>query len=105
MASGFSGQQFCFHGYLPKDGTALAKKIKMLEADAQRDITQIFIETPFRNNKMLESLIRNCKPQTHLCVASDLTLPTERVISKSMVQWKKETADFNKKPAVFLIGK
>ncbi len=105
MASGFSGQQFCFHGYLPKDNAALAREIKMLEADAQRDITQIFIETPFRNQKMLESLIRNCKPQTRLCVALELTLPTEQVICQSIAQWKKETADLNKKPAVFLIGK
>ncbi|MBE0650116.1 MAG: SAM-dependent methyltransferase [Bacteroidales bacterium] len=105
MASGFSGQQFCFHGYLPKEGSELSKKIKLLEADAQRDITQIFIETPFRNNKMLESLIKNCKPQTMLCIAADLTLPNEHVISKSIAQWKKETADLNKKPAVFLIGK
>ena len=105
MVSGFSGQQFCFHGYLPKDSGQLIRKIKSLEADAQRDITQIFIETPFRNNKMLEILLKNCKPQTMLCVASDLTLPSERIISQSIGRWKKETADFNKKPAVFLIGK
>ena len=105
MASGFSGQQFCFHGYLPKDAAQLSRKIKALEAGAQRDITQIFIETPFRNNKMLESLIKHCKPQTMLCVACELTLPTERIISQSIARWKKETADLNKKPAVFLLGK
>ncbi len=105
MVSGFSGQQFCFHGYLPKDAGLLSRKIKVLEAEAQRDITQIFIETPFRNNKMLESLIKNCKPQTMLCVASDLTLPSEHIISQNIGRWKKETADFNKKPAVFILGK
>lgn len=105
MASGFSGQRFCFHGYLPKDGTQLSKKIKALETESQRDVTQIFIETPFRNNKMLESLIKNCRSQTMLCVACNLTLPTEQIISQSIARWKKETADFNKKPAVFLLGK
>lgn len=105
MASGFSGQQFCFHGYLPKEAGQLSKKIKILEAEAQRDITQIFIETPFHNNKMLESLIKNCKPQTMLCIASDLTLPSEHIISQSIDSWKKQTADLNKKPAVFLLGK
>lgn len=105
MASGFSGQQFCFHGYLPKDNAQLSKKIKSLESDAQRGVTQIFIETPFRNNKMLESLIKICKPQTMLCIASELTLPTERIVSQSIARWKKETADLNKKPAVFLLGK
>jgi 16S rRNA (cytidine1402-2'-O)-methyltransferase len=105
MGSGFSGQQFCFHGYLPKDAGQLTRKIKALEADAQRDITQVFIETPFRNNKMLESLIKTCKPQTMLCVACEVTLPTERIISQTIARWKKEKADFNKKPAVFLLGK
>lgn len=106
MASGFSGQQFCFHGYLPKEVALLSKKIKRLEAEALHyDITQIFIETPFRNNKMLENLIENCRPQTMLCIASDLTLLSERIISQSISRWKKETADLNKKPAVFLLGK
>lgn len=105
MGSGFSGQQFCFHGYLPKDAGQLTRKIKALEAEAQRNITQVFIETPFRNNKMLESLIKTCKPQTMLCVACEVTLPTERIISQTIARWKKEKADFNKKPAVFLLGK
>jgi len=105
MGSGFSGQQFCFHGYLPKDAGQLTRKIKALEAGAQHNITQVFIETPFRNNKMLESLIKTCKPQTMLCVACEVTLPTERIISQTIARWKKEKADFNKKPAVFLLGK
>jgi len=106
MASGFNGQQFCFHGYLPIDSQQRAKKIRELEQDASRkSMSQIFIETPYRNNKMLESLVKTCKPQTLLCVASDLTLPTEKVVTKNIAGWKKETADLNKKPAVFILYK
>jgi len=106
MASGFNGQQFCFHGYLPITTPQRVKKIREIEQEAwQKSISQIFIETPYRNNQMLESLIKTCKPQTLLCVASDLTLPTEKVITLDMAGWKKETADFNKKPAVFILYK
>jgi len=104
MASGFNGQQFCFHGYLPIETLQRVKKIRELEQDAWRKSTsQLFIETPYRNNKMLESLIKTCKSQTLLCVASDLTLPTEKVVTKNIADWKKETADLHKKPAVFIL--
>ncbi len=106
MASGFNGQQFCFHGYLPIESRQRIVKIRELEQDAWRKSTsQIFIETPYRNNSMLESLIKTCKPQTLLCVASNLTLPSERIITQNIADWKKETADLNKKPAVFILYK
>ncbi len=106
MASGFNGQQFCFHGYLPIETALRTRKIREIEQEAWRKNTsQIFIETPYRNNSMLESLIKTCKPQTLLCIASDLTLPTEKIITRNMAQWKKNRADFNKKPAVFILYK
>jgi 16S rRNA (cytidine1402-2'-O)-methyltransferase len=106
MASGFNGQQFCFHGYLPIDKTLRIKKIKEIEQEAwNKNSSQIFIETPYRNQSMLESLVKTCKPQTLLCVAADLTLPTETISTLSIAGWKKQTADFNKKPAVFILYK
>jgi 16S rRNA (cytidine1402-2'-O)-methyltransferase len=106
MASGFNGQQFTFHGYLPKEGAGLNKKIKSLEAEVIKNgTTQIFIETPFRNNKLLQNLIQQCKPQTLLCIAANVTLPEEKIVTQTIGQWKKETADLNKKPAVFLLGR
>lgn len=106
MASGMNGQQFTFHGYLPKDGSALVRKIKNMEADVMKTgTTQIFIETPFRNEKLLSGLIQHCNPNTLLCVAVHVTLPDEKIVTRTIAQWKKETADLNKKPAVFLLGK
>ncbi|MBN2638608.1 MAG: SAM-dependent methyltransferase [Bacteroidales bacterium] len=106
MASGMNGQQFTFHGYLPKDTNDLTRKIKTMEADVLRTgTTQIFIETPFRNNKLLDNLIQNCNPKTLLCVAVHVTLPDEQILTQTIAQWKKEKADLNKKPAVFLLGK
>ena len=106
MASGMNGQQFTFHGYLPKEGAGLNKKIKALEAEVLKSgATQIFIETPFRNNKLLSNLIQQCKPQTLLCIAANVTLPNEKIVTQTIGQWKKETADLNKKPAVFLLGR
>jgi 16S rRNA (cytidine1402-2'-O)-methyltransferase len=106
MASGFNGQQFAFHGYLPVDNGERIKKIKQLEQEAyRREVTQIFMETPFRNNKMMESLLKVLQPNTLLCVAANLTLPDEYIATRKISQWKKEKADFNKKPAIFLIYK
>ncbi len=106
MSSGFNGQQFRFHGYLPIAMPQRLKKINEIEQEAwQKGISQIFIETPYRNNQMLESLKKTCKPQTLLCVACDLTLPSEKVIVQNIAGWKKETADFHKKPAVFILYK
>lgn len=103
MASGFNGQNFVFHGYLPVDKKERLQKIKELEAAAyQKDQTQIFIETPYRNVQMAESLAQACRPYTKICVAVDLTLPSEKIIS-SIASQCHLLKEINKKPAVFLL--
>ena len=104
MASGMNGQQFQFVGYLPIDSSERAKNIKTLEAESkQKNCTQIFIETPYRNNQMLEALIKNCKSTTLLCIACELTSAREFVKTKSIQDWKKQLPDLHKKPAIFLL--
>lgn len=104
MASGFNGQSFVFHGYLPIDKAERARKINAMEQNAQREKqTQIFIETPFRNNQLLAEILRVGKPHTRLCVACNLTAADEQIISQPLLSWKKGTHDFHKKPAIFLI--
>lgn len=105
MASGFNGQSFAFHGYLPIEKPLKIKKLKELERAAQQQKqTQIFIETPFRNNKFIEDLLSICAPHTSLCIAADITLPTEFIQTKSIGEWKKiKVPDLNKRPAIFLI--
>jgi len=106
MSSGFNGQHFVFHGYLPINSNQRNKKIKELEAAVYRmEQTQIFIETPYRNTKMLESLVKVLKPDTKICVAADLTLATEFIKTLPAESWRKEKQNFNKRPVVFLIGK
>ena len=103
MGSGFNGQNFAFHGYLPVDKAELHARIKKLESDAlSNDQTQIFIETPFRNGKLFESLLKSCHPATQLCIAYNLTLPGESIRSMPVASWKKTKVDLHKKPAVFL---
>ena len=104
MASGMNGQQFSFVGYLPIDNQQRIKAIKDLEAESKKkNSTQIFIETPYRNNQMLESLLKTCQPQTKICVAANLTGPEESIKTKTVSQWKKETVDLHKKPVIFLL--
>ena len=104
MASGFSGQSFTFHGYLPIDKNQRARKISQLEQAAIRDKqTQLFIETPFRNNQLLADLLRICKPQTRLCVAAGLTAADERIISQPIRKWREGSYEFHKIPAIFLL--
>lgn len=104
MASGFNGQSFCFHGYLPIKNPERVHKIKTLERQSlANDETEIFIETPFRNNAMLDELIKNCHPNTMLCVASNITMEDEKIVSKPVSDWKSIKYDWNKKPAVFLL--
>lgn len=106
MASGFNGQSFTFHGYLPIDKIARANKLRQLENAAERyDQTQIFIETPFRNNPMLEEILRSCKSETRLCIACDLTSEQEFVKAKSVKDWKAAVPELHKKPVIFLIFK
>jgi 16S rRNA (cytidine1402-2'-O)-methyltransferase len=104
MASGFNGQSFVFHGYLPIDKIERSKKIKQLEGHAeQNNQTQIFIETPFRNNPMLEEILKTANPKTRLCIACDLTSATEFVQTKTIAEWQKRVPELHKRPAIFLI--
>lgn len=104
MASGMNGQQFSFVGYLPIDNQQRMKVIKDLEAESKKkNSTQIFIETPYRNNQMLESLLKICHPQTKICVAANITAPNEFIKTKTVSQWKKESVDLHKKPVIFLM--
>lgn len=104
MASGFNGQSFTFHGYLPIDKAARVKKIKELESIADRNKqTQLFIETPFRNNALLEDILKTAHRQTRLCIACDLTASTEFIETKTVAAWQKSTPDINKRPAIFLM--
>ncbi len=106
MASGFNGQNFVFHGYLPIENYARAKKIKEIEKTIFReDQTQIFIETPYRNMKILNSLLENCSNKTLLCIACDITLDSEYIESKSIYKWKENAPEINKRPTVFLLYK
>lgn len=104
MASGMNGQQFQFAGYLPIDSYKRIKMIKGLEFESQqKKCTQIFIETPYRNNQLVESLIKSCKSSTQLCIAVDLTSPAEWVRTKSIKDWQKMKPDIHKHPAIFLL--
>ena len=102
MASGMNGQRFAFHGYLPVDKAERALKINALEAEA-RVATQIFIETPYRNAALLQALLENCRPDTLLCVAADLTGPSEFVATRTVAAWKKKPPILDRRPAVFLL--
>lgn len=104
MASGMNGQQFQFVGYLPIDTAERVKAIKALEQESrQKSSTQIFIETPYRNNQLLETLAKTCQAQTRICVAVDLTADTEKVQTKTAQQWKTAMPNLHKHPAIFLL--
>ena len=105
MASGFNGQSFAFHGYLPIKELEREKKIKFLEREAaSKKQTQIFMETPYRNNQILASLLKNLSPSTRLCIASDITSEQEYIKTKSIQSWRSGALpDINKKPTIFLI--
>lgn len=104
MASGMNGQQFQFVGYLPIEASERIKTIKQLENDSRnKDCTQIFIETPYRNNQLLETLTKTLHPQTQICVAVDITADTESIQTKTEQQWKNAMPQLHKRPAIFLI--
>ena len=105
MASGLNGQCFAFHGYLPIEETARNKAIVALEAEsAKRKQTQIFIETPYRNEKLFGALLAHCRPYTLLCVATDITLPGEQIQTRPIEQWKSQPIQqLNKHPSLFLL--
>ena len=104
MASGMNGQSFSFHGYLPIDSLEKKKAIAQLEQDSHKKNTaQIFIETPYRNNQLIKDLLQYCHPQTKICIAVDITAPTQWIKTKTVAQWKKETVDIHKRLAIFLL--
>ena len=104
MASGFNGQRFAFQGYLPVDAAKRIERMKVLEARMYaEEETQIFIETPYRNNKLLEDFIRVCKPSTRLCIASNITCDDEFIRTRPVKEWARNMPDLKKKPAIFLI--
>ena len=105
MASGLNGQNFAFTGYLPIDKTERTKIIKQLEELVKKTgQTQIFMETPYRNNQLIETLLKTCSNNTKLCMASDITLPTENIKTKTIAEWKQTKINLDKKPTIFLIG-
>ncbi|WP_373837419.1 SAM-dependent methyltransferase [Bacteroides heparinolyticus] len=104
MASGFNGQSFAFHGYLPIEPAERAKKIKALEHRIYNEHqTQLFIETPYRNNKMIEDILHNCRPQTKLCIAANITCEGEYIKTKTVKEWQGRTPDLSKIPCIFLL--
>lgn len=104
MASGMNGQCFQFHGYLPIDTTERKKKIKELETDSsKRNCTQLFIETPYRNNALISDLLQTCRQETKLCIAVDITGTNESIQTKSIQEWKKKPLDIHKRLAIFLL--
>lgn len=104
MASGMNGQRFEFVGYLPIDANERNKAIREMEAkSAKQHCTQIFIETPYRNNQLIEALLKNCGKATQLCIAVDITGPAESIHTHSMAQWHTKKPDIHKRPAIFLL--
>lgn len=106
MASGFNGQSFSFEGYLPIDNDKRIKRLKVLENRIYTENqTQIFIETPYRNNKIVQDFIAHCRPSTKLCIASEITTDNEFIKTKPLGRWKNSCPDLSKKPTIFLLYK
>jgi len=106
MASGFNGQSFAFQGYLPVDSAERIKKLKQLENYIYReDQTQIFIETPYRNEKLVEDILKNCNPNTKLCIAMNITCENEYIKTMTVKQWSKQLPDMAKQLCIFLLYK
>lgn len=104
MASGLNGQNFAFHGYLPIEKTRRAWHVRDLEQRSRRDdATQIFIETPYRNDAMLQAVLAEGSSQTLLCIATDITQPGEQIITRSIADWRRNIPDLGKRPSVFLL--
>lgn len=106
MGSGFNGQSFAFHGYLPIEAADRIKRLKELEGRIySENQTQLFIETPYRNNKMMEDIVKTCRPQTKLCIAANITCEGEYIHTKTIREWKGHLPDLTKVPCIFLIYK
>ncbi|MBS3774523.1 MAG: SAM-dependent methyltransferase [Bacteroidales bacterium] len=104
MGSGLNGQHFAFNGYLPIQSNERIKKLKMLEKRSQQENhTQIFMETPYRNNQLLKDILEHCRDRTLLCIASNITLENEKIQTKTIKEWRKAVPDLNKQPAIFLL--
>lgn len=104
MASGLNGQSFCFNGYLPVKEPARGQRIKHLEQLSKKENqTQLFIETPYRNNNLLDDLLRNCQPVTRICIAQNISAPNAFIKTKAAAEWKKNKPVLEKAPAVFLL--
>ena len=105
IASGFNGQNFAFNGYLPIDKKERSKKIKELESLSKKNRqTQIFMETPYRNLQLFESILKTCSKITKLCIASDITLPSEYIKTRTIEEWRSIRPEIHKKPSIFLIS-
>lgn len=106
MASGMNGQSFTFNGYLPIEKSDKKTALKNLEKISQdKNQSQLFIETPYRNNKMLEDILQVLNPETYLCIATDITLPSEFIKTKTSAAWKKDIVDLHNRPTIFIIHK
>ena len=106
LGSGFNGQSFAFHGYLPIEPADRMRRLKELEARVySENQTQLFIETPYRNHKMLEDILKTCRPQTKLCIAANITCEGEFIQTKTIKEWKGKLPELNKIPCIFLIYK
>lgn len=104
MGSGFSGQSFVFHGYLPIERAMRVQRIKQLEKESLKGQTQIFMETPYRNNQLLADILANCRNETLLCIAANLTAPDELLRTQTVAAWRKHLPDLHKIPTLFLFG-
>ena len=106
MASGFNGQSFAFNGYLPIESADRIKRLKLLEQRIYTEQqTQIFIETPYRNHKLLADILQNCRPQTRLCIAAHITCPDQYIRTRTIQEWQGHTPDLSKIPCIFLLYK
>ncbi len=104
MGSGMNGQQFSFVGYLPIEEPQRKRKLNQLEElSARQQSTQVFIETPYRNNQLLETILKTCKPQTRICIAANLTAANEVIQTKTVAEWKKQIPDLHKIPVIFCL--
>lgn len=106
MGSGFNGQQFTFHGYLPKERKERIQQLKNFEREVRlKDITQIFMDTPYRNMNVLDDILTELLDQTKLCIASEITMTNQRIQSMAVAEWRLKKYDLNKRPTIFIIGK
>jgi 16S rRNA (cytidine1402-2'-O)-methyltransferase len=105
MASGLNGQNFTFHGYLPVKPAERHEALKRIEREAGNGTSQLFIETPYRNQNLLSDILKQCDDYTSLCIAVDLTLETESVVTRKIMDWRRAVPDINRRPAVFILGR